>query len=150
MKKISFVLIALLALVAFTGCPTMHDDLDLPQGDWYYIDADVSGLSGESGFLFVNNSGSPKTGNCDAAIVASLAAGNKYYLAVDNLVIGTTDMRPLDESGLPALDSGKCRIFCFNSASLDVMWAWSGITPAGSDVPGFAWGTASTNGMTKL
>ena len=28
MKKISFVLIALLALVAFTGCPTAHDDYD--------------------------------------------------------------------------------------------------------------------------
>ena len=148
MKKISFVLIALLALVAFTGCPTAHDDLDLLLGDWYYIDADVSGLSDDSGFLFVNNSGAPQTKDCDAAIVSSLAAGKTYYLAVDNVDIVTTDMRP-DESGLPALDSGKCRIFCFNSG-LDVMWAWDGITPAGSNVPGFPWGDASTAGMTKL
>lgn len=150
MKKISFVLIALLALVAFTGCPTMHDDLDLLLGDWYYIDADVSGLKETSGFLFVNNSGSPQTENCDAAIVASLAAGETYYLAVANNVIDTTKMRPDDESGLPALGSGKCRIFCFNSASLDVMWTWDGITPAGSAVPDFPWGDAPTAGMTKL
>ena len=147
MKKIIFGLLVAFVALSFMGCPTLHDDLELPSGDWFYIDVAVSGSAG--GFLFVNSSGSPQTGDAPKEIVSSLKAGEKVYIGVDNLVMSVTDLRP-DESSLPALDAGKCRVFCFNSANLNVMWAWNGITPAGSDVPGFAWGSAPSNGMTKI
>lgn len=44
MKKISFVLIALLALVAFTGCPTAHDDYDYATVPDIYI---IGGFSAD-------------------------------------------------------------------------------------------------------
>ena len=149
MKKIIFGLLAAFVALSFMGCPTLHDDLELPAGDWFYIDVDVSGIKSDSGFLFVNSSGSPKSSNVPADVVASLTAGGKVYLSVDNLVASVTDLRPIENS-LPAIKSGCCRVFCFNTANLNVMWAWNGITPAGTAVAGFPWGDAPTAGMTKI
>lgn len=151
MKKIISILIVALVALAFMGCPTAFDDLEYTLGDWYYIDVTIGpDFPTGTGFLFVNNTGTPQTGNCPDTIVAKLEKGKAIYLGVDskNTII-EVDTKPTDVSELPEISEDSARIYCITKG-MDVLWSWGAITPKGTEVKNFPWGSAPTNGLTII